>query len=114
MTPAIVVEAFLISASRSLGSREPKMVCALRACSSGPVRGRSAGGGMGGGGTVFVADWMAFRGAFKASSAYSLIGLVLADVRVLLKAAREACCAGLVWARLSNRMAREAHCDRIL
>jgi len=79
----------LISASRSFGSREPKIVCALSACSSGPVRGRSAGGGIGGGGTVFVTDWMGFRGAFRESSAYSSIGLVWADVRVLLKAARE-------------------------
>lgn len=65
------------------------MVCALSACSSGPVRGRSAGGGMGGGGTVFVADWIGFKGAFRESSAYSSIGRMLADVRVLLKAARE-------------------------
>jgi hypothetical protein len=65
------------------------MVCALSACSSGPVSGRSAGGGIGGGGTVFVADCIGFRGAFKESSAYSSIGRVLADVRVLLKAARE-------------------------
>ena len=87
--PAIVVEAFLSSASRSLVSREPKMACALRACSSGPVSGRSAGGGIGGGGTVFVADWIGFRGALSESSAYSSIGRVLADARVLLKAARE-------------------------
>lgn len=85
----MVVEAFLSSASRSPGSREPKMVCALSACSSGPVSGRSAGGGIGGGGTVFVADWIGFNGAFRESSGYSSIGRVLADVRVLLKAARE-------------------------
>lgn len=90
------------------------MVCALSACSSGPVSGRSAGGGMGGGGTVFVTDWTGFRGAFRESSAYSSIGLVLADVRVLLNAARKAHWAGLLWARLSDRMARGAHCDRIL
>lgn len=94
----MVVEAFLISASRSLGSREPKIVCALSACSSGPVSGRSAGGGMGGGGTVFVTDWMGFRGALRESSGYSSIdrGRVLAGMRVLLKAAREAYWAGLV------------------
>lgn len=90
------------------------MVCALSACSSGPVSGRSAGGGIGGGGTVFVTDWIGFSGAFRESSDHSSIGLVLADVRVLLKAAREAYWAGLLWARLSDRMAREAHCDRIL
>lgn len=112
--PAIVVEAFLSSASRSLGSREPKMACALRACSSGPVSGRSAGSGMGGGGTVFLTDWIGFRGAFRESSGYSSIGRVMADVRVLLKAARETYWAGMLWARLSDRMAREAHCDRIL
>jgi hypothetical protein len=44
---------------------------------------------MGGGGTVFVADWIGFKGAFRESSAYSSIGRMLADVRVLLKAARE-------------------------
>ena len=72
------------------------MACALRACSSGPVSGRSAGDGMGGGGTVFVADWIGFRGALRESSGYSSIGRVLADVRVLLKAARETYCAGLL------------------
>jgi hypothetical protein len=72
------------------------MACALRACSSGPVNGRSAGGGMGGGGTVFVADWIGFRGALRESSGYSSMGRVLADVRVLLKAARETYCAGLL------------------
>ena len=69
---------------------------------------------MGGGGTVFVADWIGFKGAFRESSAYSSIRRVLAHVRVLLKAARETYWAGLLWARLSERMAREAHCDRIL
>jgi hypothetical protein len=65
----MVVEAFLSSASRSLGSREPKIACALSACSSGPVSGRSASGGKGGGGTVFTTDCIGFRGAFRESSA---------------------------------------------
>lgn len=69
---------------------------------------------MGGGGTVFVTACMGFRGALRESSAYSSIGLVFAVLRVLLKAARERCWAGLLCARLSVRMARDAHCDRIL
>jgi hypothetical protein len=72
----------------------PKIAWALRACSSGPVSGRSAGGrsdggGMGGGGTVLVPACMGFRGAFRASSAYSFIGLYFGVGRVLLKAERE-------------------------
>jgi hypothetical protein len=66
----------------------------LRACSSGPVSGREAGGrsdggGIGGGGTVFVPAWMGFRGTLRASSAYSFIGLYFGVGQVLLKARRE-------------------------
>jgi len=61
-----------------------------------------------------VTDCMGFRGALRGSSAYSSIGLALADLRVLLNAARDALRSGLLCARRSVRRARDAHCDRIL
>jgi hypothetical protein len=69
---------------------------------------------MGGGGTVLVPACMGFRGAFRASSAYSFIGLYFGVGRVLLKAERERAWVGRVWARLSVKRARDVHCDRIL
>ena len=61
-----------------------------------------------------VTACMGFKDAFRGSSAYSSIGLALADLRVLLNAARDAFCSGLLCARRSVKRARDAHCDRIL
>lgn len=116
--PAMVVDAFLSSASRAAGSavREPKRACALSACSSGPVLGLSTGGGVAGGGTDCVLDCTGFKGAFSESSEYSSMALGVAKAREPPKiaAGRDAFRAGLHCTRLSVDIAREVHCERIL